>query len=41
VIVHGRDVARGGAVVAEIENGGGSARFVGAELSEPAEALVS
>jgi NAD(P)-dependent dehydrogenase (short-subunit alcohol dehydrogenase family) len=39
VIVHGRDATRGGAVVAEIENGGGSARFVGAELSEPAEAL--
>jgi len=26
-------------VVAEIENGGGSARFVGADLGEPAEAL--
>src|SRR6202030_4460985 len=39
VIVHARDATRGGAVVAEIENGGGSARFVGAELSEPAEAL--
>ena len=39
VIVHGRDAARGGAVVDEIENAGGSARFVGAELSEPAEAL--
>jgi NAD(P)-dependent dehydrogenase (short-subunit alcohol dehydrogenase family) len=39
VIVHGRDVTRGGAVVAEIENAGGSARFVGAELSEPAETL--
>src|SRR6185312_6908746 len=40
VIVHGRDRTRGGAVVAEIENaGGGSARFVDAELSEPAEAL--
>jgi NAD(P)-dependent dehydrogenase (short-subunit alcohol dehydrogenase family) len=39
VIVHGRDAARGGAVVAEIENAGGSARFVGAELSEPAEAV--
>src|ERR1700682_6645430 len=39
VIVHGRDVTRGAAVVAEIENGGGSARFVGAELGEPAEAL--
>ena len=39
VIVHGRDAARGAAVVAEIENNGGSARFVGAELSQPAEAL--
>ncbi len=40
VIVHGRDVTRGTAVVAEIENTGGSARFVGAELGEPAEALL-
>src|SRR4030088_1612819 len=39
VIVHGRDADRGAAVVAEIENGGGSARFVGAALGEPAEAL--
>jgi NAD(P)-dependent dehydrogenase (short-subunit alcohol dehydrogenase family) len=39
VIVHGRDVARGAAVVTEIENSGGSARFVGADLGEPAEAL--
>jgi NAD(P)-dependent dehydrogenase (short-subunit alcohol dehydrogenase family) len=39
VIVHGRDVSRGVAVVAEIENGGGTARFVGADLGEPAEAL--
>lgn len=39
VIVHGRDFSRGVAVVAEIENAGGSARFVGADLSEPAEAL--
>src|SRR6202165_2004576 len=39
VIVHGRDVTRGVAVVAEIENRGGSARFVGADLGEPAEAL--
>jgi NAD(P)-dependent dehydrogenase (short-subunit alcohol dehydrogenase family) len=39
VIVHGRDATRGGAVVAEIENGGGCARFVGADLSESAEAL--
>ena len=40
VIVHGRDVTRGAAVVAEIVNGGGSARFVGADLGEPAEALL-
>src|SRR5258706_13328698 len=39
VVVHGRDVSRGGGVVAEIENAGGSARFVGADLSEPEEAL--
>jgi NAD(P)-dependent dehydrogenase (short-subunit alcohol dehydrogenase family) len=39
VIVHGRDANRGAAVVAEIENDGGSARFVGADLGEPAEAL--
>src|ERR1700751_66181 len=40
VIVHGRDVTRGAAVVAEIVNGGGLARFVGADLGEPAEALL-
>src|SRR5258705_8673329 len=40
VIVHGRNAARGAAVVAEIENNGGLARFVGADLSEPAEALL-
>src|ERR1700678_850483 len=39
VIVHGRDVERGGEVVKEIESAGGSARFVGADLSQPAEAL--
>ena len=39
VIVHGRDPNRGAAAVAEIENRGGSARFIGADLSEPAEAL--
>jgi NAD(P)-dependent dehydrogenase (short-subunit alcohol dehydrogenase family) len=39
VIVHGRDANRGAAVVAEIENSGGSARFVGADLGEPAQAL--
>jgi NAD(P)-dependent dehydrogenase (short-subunit alcohol dehydrogenase family) len=39
VVVHGRDATRGVAVVAEIENGGGSARFVGADLQEPMEVL--
>ena len=39
VIVHGRDSTRGAAVVAEIENSGGSARFVGADLNESSEAL--
>src|SRR6202023_2070226 len=39
VIVHGRDVTRGVAVVAEIENGGGRALSVGADLGDPAEAL--
>jgi NAD(P)-dependent dehydrogenase (short-subunit alcohol dehydrogenase family) len=39
VIVHGRDSTRGAAVVAEIENAGGSARFVSADISQPAEAL--
>ncbi len=39
VIVHGRDPDRGAAAVAEIENRGGSARFIGADLGEPAEAL--
>jgi NAD(P)-dependent dehydrogenase (short-subunit alcohol dehydrogenase family) len=39
VIVHGRDATRGATVVAEIENSGGSARFVKADLGEPAEAL--
>src|SRR5882762_6394201 len=39
VIVHGRDDGRGAAVVKEIESAGGPARFVGADLSQPAEAL--
>jgi NAD(P)-dependent dehydrogenase (short-subunit alcohol dehydrogenase family) len=39
VIVRGRDASRGAEVVAEIEKGGGSARFVGADLGVPAEAL--
>ena len=39
VVVHGRDVTRGAAVVAEIENRCGSARFVGADLREPMEVL--
>src|ERR1700746_2879753 len=40
VIVHGRDVTRGVAVVAEIENAGGTARCVGAALGESADALL-
>ena len=39
VIVHGRDANRGAEVVTEIEKSGGSARFVGADLGVPAEAL--
>ena len=39
VIVHGRDAERGAAVVKEIESAEGSARFVSADLSQPAEAL--
>jgi NAD(P)-dependent dehydrogenase (short-subunit alcohol dehydrogenase family) len=39
VIVHGRDASRGAAVVAAIENRGGSARFVAADMGVPAEAL--
>src|SRR6478672_10820532 len=39
VVVHGRDVTRGVSVVAATEKTGGSARFAGADLSEPAEAL--
>src|SRR6201988_1657204 len=39
VIVHGRDAGRGAAVVKEIESAGGSARFVGADLTQPTEAL--
>jgi NAD(P)-dependent dehydrogenase (short-subunit alcohol dehydrogenase family) len=34
VIVHGRDEARGAATVAEIESGGGQARFVAADLAD-------
>lgn len=37
VIVHGRDAARGGDVVGEIEKVGGRARFVAADLTDPAE----
>jgi NAD(P)-dependent dehydrogenase (short-subunit alcohol dehydrogenase family) len=35
VIVHGRDAARGGAVADAITAGGGKARFVAADLSQP------
>jgi NAD(P)-dependent dehydrogenase (short-subunit alcohol dehydrogenase family) len=37
VIVVGRDAARGAAVVAEIEANGGQARFIAADLSDPAD----
>jgi NAD(P)-dependent dehydrogenase (short-subunit alcohol dehydrogenase family) len=37
VIVHGRDAKRGEEVVAEIEQAGGRARFIAADLSEPAD----
>ena len=37
VIVVGRDVARGAAVVAQIEAAGGQARFIAADLSDPAD----
>ena len=36
VIVHGRDAGRGGAVVGAITADGGKARFVAADLSDPA-----
>jgi NAD(P)-dependent dehydrogenase (short-subunit alcohol dehydrogenase family) len=39
VVVHGRDAQRGVAVVAEIKTGGGSARFVRADLTESMEVL--
>jgi NAD(P)-dependent dehydrogenase (short-subunit alcohol dehydrogenase family) len=37
VVVHGRDAARGEAVVDSISTDGGKARFVAADLSDPAE----
>jgi NAD(P)-dependent dehydrogenase (short-subunit alcohol dehydrogenase family) len=37
VIVHGRDAGRGGQVVDEIEHEGGQARFIAADLSNPAD----
>src|ERR1700722_19026142 len=37
VIVHGRDLSRGAAVVETIANEGGKARFVAADLSDPAQ----
>jgi NAD(P)-dependent dehydrogenase (short-subunit alcohol dehydrogenase family) len=37
VIVHGRDADRGAAVVAEITEAGGTARFVAADLSDTAQ----
>jgi NAD(P)-dependent dehydrogenase (short-subunit alcohol dehydrogenase family) len=37
VVVHGRDAARGSAVVDTITAEGGKARFVGADLTDPAQ----
>jgi NAD(P)-dependent dehydrogenase (short-subunit alcohol dehydrogenase family) len=37
VIVHGRDAQRGAQAVKEIEAAGGAARFIAADLREPAE----
>jgi NAD(P)-dependent dehydrogenase (short-subunit alcohol dehydrogenase family) len=37
VVVHGRDAGRGAETVKAIEDRGGRARFVGADLSEPAD----
>jgi NAD(P)-dependent dehydrogenase (short-subunit alcohol dehydrogenase family) len=37
VLVHGRDAGRGVSVVEQIELTGGHARFVGADLSDPAD----
>jgi NAD(P)-dependent dehydrogenase (short-subunit alcohol dehydrogenase family) len=36
VLVHGRDVSRGASVVDQIQQAGGHARFVAADLSDPA-----
>ncbi len=35
VIVHGRDAERGAKTVSDIENAGGTARFIAADLSDP------
>ena len=40
VIVHGRDVARGGAVVDAITADGGKARFVAADLGDPPHSAI-
>src|ERR1700675_1709059 len=37
VLVHGRDAQRGGGAVEAITNAGGRARFVAADLSDPAD----
>lgn len=37
IVVHGRDVDRGSAVVATITVAGGKARFVAADLTDPAQ----
>src|ERR1700737_4298240 len=37
IVVVGRDTARGAAVVAQIKAAGGQARFIAADLSDPAD----
>jgi NAD(P)-dependent dehydrogenase (short-subunit alcohol dehydrogenase family) len=37
VLVHGRDAGRGAQVVEQIQKAGGNARFVAADLSDPAD----
>jgi NAD(P)-dependent dehydrogenase (short-subunit alcohol dehydrogenase family) len=39
VIVHGRDATRGAEVIAEIKQTGGDARFVAADLADPAAVM--
>lgn len=39
VLVHGRDAGRASSVIEEIELGGGTARFIAADISDPAAAV--